>query len=40
MFCYYKVTHKYKLNGKNETKEIGVFSSQEKAVEAIEEKCK
>ncbi len=36
MFRYYRVTHKYKLNGQNESKEIGVFSSQEKALEAIE----
>lgn len=36
MFLYYEVTHKCKLNGQNEIKEIGVFSSQEKALEAIE----
>ena len=36
MFWYYKVIHKFELNGQNEIKEIGVFSSQEKAFEAIE----
>ena len=36
MFLYYEVTHKCKLNGQNEIKEIGVFSSQEKALEAME----
>ena len=36
MFWYYRVTHKNKQNGQNEIKEIGVFSSQEKALEAIE----
>lgn len=36
MFLYYEVTHKCKLNGQNEIKEIGVFSSQVKALEAIE----
>jgi hypothetical protein len=36
MFWYYKVIHKYILNGHAEVKGIGVFSSQEKAHEAIE----
>ena len=36
MFRYYKVIHKYKLNGKDEIKEIGVFSSHKKALAAIE----
>ena len=36
MFWYYKVIHKFELNGQNEIKEIGIFSSQEKALEAIE----
>ena len=33
---YYKVTHKYKLDNKDEIKEVGVFSSKEKAFEAID----
>lgn len=36
MFWYYKVIHKYILNGRAEVKGIGIFSSQEKAREAIE----
>ncbi len=33
---YYKVIHKYITNNQNEVKEIGVFSSKEKALEAID----
>ena len=36
MFRYYKVIHKYKLDNQDEMKEIGVFSSQERALEAID----
>ena len=36
MFHYYKVIHKYKLDNEDEMKEIGVFSSQERALEAID----
>ena len=36
MFHYYKVIHKCKLNNQDEMKEIGIFSSQEKALEAID----
>ena len=32
---YYKVIHRYKLNDRNEEKEIGIFSSESKASEAI-----
>ena len=34
---YYKVIHKYKLDDRDEIKEIGVFSSKEKAFQAIDE---
>lgn len=33
---YYKVIHKYKLENHNEVKEIGVFDSKNKALDAIE----
>ena len=33
---YYKVTHQYQSNGRRERKHIGVYSSAEKAEEAIE----
>lgn len=33
---YYKVIHKYKLNSRDESKEIGIFSSEIKANEAID----
>ena len=33
---YYKVIHRYKINGCDESKEIGVFSSKAKASEAID----
>ncbi len=36
MFYYFKVVHKYKIDNQYETKEIGVFSSKEKALEAID----
>ena len=33
---YYKVIHKYRLDNHNEIKGIGIFSSQAKALEAID----
>ena len=33
---YYKVIHRYKLNNRDEIKEIGIFSSKNKANEAID----
>ena len=34
---YYKVMHKYKSDDRDEIKEVGVFSSKEKAFQAIDE---
>ena len=33
---FYKVTHRYKLQGRFESKEIGIYSSQVNAENAIE----
>ena len=33
---YYKVIHRYKLDSRDESKEIGIFSSEIKANEAID----
>lgn len=34
---FYKVTHKYKLNDHLERKDIGIYSSEENASNAVEE---